>query len=105
MLSDLYAMGVENCDNMLMLLGVSTKMSEKERDTVVPLMMRGFKVPQTALINPRQTSVGGSGVRNYLPMQRKKTIELESYNKFRLWWTRWAALERGGHVQLADFIV
>ena len=43
-LSDLYAMGVENCDNMLMLLGVSTKMSEKERDIVVPLMMRGFKV-------------------------------------------------------------
>jgi len=42
-LSDLYAMGVENCDNMLMLLGVSTKMSEKERDIVVPLMMRGFK--------------------------------------------------------------
>ena len=43
-LSDLYAMGVTDCDNMLMLLGVSTKMSEKERDVVVPMMMRGFKV-------------------------------------------------------------
>jgi hypothetical protein len=43
-LSDLYAMGVTECDNMLMLLGVSTKMTEKERDIVVPLMMRGFKV-------------------------------------------------------------
>jgi selenide, water dikinase len=43
-LSDLYAMGVTECDNMLMLLGVSTKMTEKERDVVVPLMMRGFKV-------------------------------------------------------------
>ena len=43
-LSDLYAMGVVDCDNMLMLLAVSTKMSEKERDIVVPLMMRGFKV-------------------------------------------------------------
>jgi len=42
-LSDLYAMGVVDCDNMLMLLAVSTKMSEKERDIVVPLMMRGFK--------------------------------------------------------------
>ena len=29
---------------MLMLLGVSNKMSEKERDVVVPMMMRGFKV-------------------------------------------------------------
>ena len=37
-------MGVTECDNMLMLLAVSTKMTEKERDVVVPLMMRGFKV-------------------------------------------------------------
>ena len=43
-LSDIYAMGVTECDNMLMLMGVSTKMSEKERDVVMPLMMRGFKV-------------------------------------------------------------
>ncbi|KAB7506548.1 Selenide, water dikinase [Armadillidium nasatum] len=43
-LSDLYAMGVTDCDNMLMLLGVSTKMTEKERDVVIPLMMRGFKL-------------------------------------------------------------
>lgn len=43
-LSDLYAMGVIDCDNMLMLLAVSTKMTEKERDVVVPLIMRGFKV-------------------------------------------------------------
>lgn len=42
-LSDLFAMGVTDCDNMLMLLGVSTKMTEKERDVVIPLMMRGFK--------------------------------------------------------------
>ncbi|XP_016993550.2 inactive selenide, water dikinase-like protein [Drosophila takahashii] len=42
-LSDLYAMGVTDCDNMLMLLAVSTKMTEKERDVVMPLIMRGFK--------------------------------------------------------------
>jgi len=42
-LSDLYAMGVTECDNMLMLLGVAQKMTDKERDVVVPLMMRGFK--------------------------------------------------------------
>lgn len=42
-LSDLYAMGVTECDNMLMLLAASQKMSEKERDVVVPLILRGFK--------------------------------------------------------------
>jgi selenide,water dikinase len=48
-ISDLYAMGVTECDNMLMLLGVSTKMTEKERDVVVPLIMRGFKVSDSLL--------------------------------------------------------
>lgn len=42
-LSDLYAMGVTECDNMLMLLGVSSRLSQKERDVVVPLLMKGFK--------------------------------------------------------------
>lgn len=42
--SDLYAMGVTDVDNILMLLAVSTKMTEKERDVVIPLIMRGFKV-------------------------------------------------------------
>uniref|UniRef100_A0A8D9AFE6 Selenide, water dikinase n=3 Tax=Cacopsylla melanoneura TaxID=428564 RepID=A0A8D9AFE6_9HEMI len=42
-LSDLYAMGVTECDNLLMLVAVSTKMTEKERDVVIPLMLRGFK--------------------------------------------------------------
>jgi selenide,water dikinase len=42
-LSDLYALGVTECDNMLMLMATSQKMSEKERDVVVPLMIRGFR--------------------------------------------------------------
>lgn len=42
-LSDLYALGVTECDNMLMILAISQKMSEKERDIVVPFLMRGFK--------------------------------------------------------------
>jgi selenide,water dikinase len=42
-LSDLYAMGVSECDNMLMLLSVSTKMTEKERDCIIPRMIQGFK--------------------------------------------------------------
>lgn len=42
-LSDLYAMGVTECDNMLMLLAVSSKMTAEERDVVIPIVMRGFK--------------------------------------------------------------
>ena len=37
-------MGVTECDNMLMTLGVSQQMNEKERDIVVPIMMKGFRV-------------------------------------------------------------
>ena len=36
-------MGVTVCDNMLMLLGVSSRLTQKERDVVVPLIMNGFK--------------------------------------------------------------
>jgi len=42
-LSDLYAMGVYECDNMLMLLGISSKFTTKQRDTVIPQMIQGFK--------------------------------------------------------------
>ncbi|RUS71472.1 hypothetical protein EGW08_020771 [Elysia chlorotica] len=42
-LSDLYAMGVTECDNMLMLLSCSNKMTDKERDVIIPIIMRGFK--------------------------------------------------------------
>jgi len=42
-LSDIYAMGVTDVDNMLMLLSTSNKMSDKERDTIMPLILQGFK--------------------------------------------------------------
>ncbi|CAF3384971.1 unnamed protein product [Rotaria sp. Silwood1] len=42
-LSDIYAMGVIDVDNMLMLLSTSNKMTEKERDTIMPLILEGFK--------------------------------------------------------------
>lgn len=42
-LSDLYAMGITECDNMLMLLSVSQKMNEKDRERVMPLMIQGFR--------------------------------------------------------------
>uniref|UniRef100_A0A8C4Q0X3 Selenide, water dikinase 1 n=2 Tax=Myxinidae TaxID=7762 RepID=A0A8C4Q0X3_EPTBU len=60
-LSDLYAMGVTDCDNMLMLLGISQKLSEKERDKVVPLMVRGFK---DAAEEAGTTVTGGQTVMN-----------------------------------------
>ena len=41
-LSDLYAMGVSECDNMLMLLGVSNLLTQKQRDVVTPLVIKGF---------------------------------------------------------------
>lgn len=46
---------------MLMLLGVSTKMTEKERDVVVPLIMRGFK---DSALEAGTTVTGGQTVVN-----------------------------------------
>ncbi len=37
-------MGAVEVDNMLMLLSTSNKMTEKERDTIMPLILQGFKV-------------------------------------------------------------
>ncbi|KAK8768595.1 hypothetical protein V5799_014941 [Amblyomma americanum] len=42
-LSDLYALGVTRCDNVLMITASSTKLTEKQRDIVVPLLIRGVK--------------------------------------------------------------
>ena len=41
-LSDLYATGVWQCDNMLMLLGISTELKMSERETVTKLVIKGF---------------------------------------------------------------
>ncbi len=41
-LSDLYAMGVVDIDNVLMLLGVSTDMTLAERTLVTPHVIKGF---------------------------------------------------------------
>lgn len=49
-LSDLYAMGVVFCDNMLMLLGVAIDMTEEERDIIVSMFIQGFKVCFHSLI-------------------------------------------------------
>lgn len=41
-LSDLYATGVWQCDNMLMLLGISTDLLLNEREIVTKLVIKGF---------------------------------------------------------------
>jgi len=42
-LSSMYAVGVTEVDNMLMKLSISAKLSEKERDVVVPFIIKGFR--------------------------------------------------------------
>ncbi|EHB16864.1 Selenide, water dikinase 1 [Heterocephalus glaber] len=42
-LSDRYIMQVTECDNILMFLGVSNKMTNSERDKVMPLIIQGSK--------------------------------------------------------------
>lgn len=61
-LSDLYAMGVPDCDNMLLLIGIPTSMEPEERTTITSLMMQGFQ--ECAL--KAETSVRG-GQTTYNP--------------------------------------
>lgn len=42
-LSDLYAMGVSDVDNMLLLLGVAKELTAAQRKVVIPMMMSGFR--------------------------------------------------------------
>lgn len=64
-LSDLYALGVTRCDNMLMVMAVSTKLTESQRDVVVPLLIKGFR-DLAAEAGTRIT--GGQTVLNPWPM-------------------------------------
>ncbi len=41
-LSDLYAMGVNRVDHMLMILSVSLEMNGQQREVITREMMRGF---------------------------------------------------------------
>eukprot|EP01135_Chromosphaera_perkinsii_P008269 Nk52_evm11s1224 gene=Nk52_evmTU11s1224 len=61
-LSDLYAMGIYDCDNMLMLFGLSREMDVEERSIVSGMMVKGF-VDQA--VNFGETLVtGGQTVMN-----------------------------------------
>eukprot|EP00052_Salpingoeca_macrocollata_P016745 m.135221 g.135221 ORF g.135221 m.135221 type:complete len:309 (+) comp20157_c1_seq1:228-1154(+) len=54
-LSDMYAMGVTHCDNVLMLLALSLEMSPQQRNVVTPLMIQGFN----DLCREAETTVNG----------------------------------------------
>ncbi len=64
-LSDLYSMGVTHVDNVLMILGVSLQMKEKEREIITREMMKGFNDKA----REAGTNVtGGQSVMNPWPM-------------------------------------
>lgn len=50
-------MGAVEVDNMLMLLSTSNKMTEKERDIIMPLVLQGFKVWHSVFSLLEQCSV------------------------------------------------
>lgn len=59
-LGDLYATGAEDVSSIQMLLGISSRLTQKERDVIAPLIIRGFKdAAETAgvLIKGGQTIV------------------------------------------------
>jgi len=63
-LSDMYAMGVFDIDNVLMILAVSSEMDEKDREICYKLMMRGFD----DLCKEAETQVsGGQTITNPWP--------------------------------------
>jgi len=64
-LSDLYSMGIVDCDSMLMLLAASTDMTKEEQMIVTKEMMNGFN----KLANEAGTKVtGGQTVKNPWPI-------------------------------------
>lgn len=78
-LSDLYAMGIYNCDNMLMILAASLDMNENERNISTQEMIRGFN----DLANEAETEVtGGQTVLNPWPIIGGTAMSVCSDNEF-----------------------
>jgi selenide, water dikinase len=63
--SDIYAMGIDRVDHMLMILGVSLKMAEKDREIVTREMIRGFN---DAANDAGTLITGGQSVMNPWPI-------------------------------------
>lgn len=64
-LSDLYAMGVVDCDNVLMILAASTEMSKLQKDVTTKLMIEGFN---DTVKEAESEVTGGQSVRNPWPI-------------------------------------
>ena len=64
-LSDLYAMGVTQVDTILMVLAISLKMTELEREVVTSLMFQGF---DDAATEAETTVTGGQSIMNPWPI-------------------------------------
>lgn len=64
-LSDIYAMGVDKVDNIIMVLGISKAMKEVERETITKLIIKGFN-DTCELADTKVT--GGQSVMNPWPM-------------------------------------
>lgn len=78
-LSDLYSFGVPDCDNMLMIMGVSRDMGEQERMIVSKEMIRGFN----ALAAQASTEVtGGQTVLNPWPIIGGVAMSVVSEDEF-----------------------
>ncbi len=50
----MYAVGVTEIDNMLMKLSVSSKMTEQERDTVIPFILKVCLSTRSAILSLRK---------------------------------------------------
>jgi len=64
LVGNLFALGVVHVDSIQMILTLSTKMTEAERDTVMPLIIKGFK--EAAKEAGASVSGGGEGLNPWL---------------------------------------
>ena len=64
-LSDVYAMGINRVDNVLMVLGISLQMTEEEREIVTREMIKGFN---DCALEADSMVTGGQSVMNPWPM-------------------------------------
>lgn len=72
-ISDLYAMGITKVHEVLMILGVSTQMSDLEQDVSTRLMIKGFV---DASVQAETRVGGGQTVYNMWPMMGGAAISV-----------------------------
>ena len=78
-LSDLYAMGITRIDTILMVLGVSSKMTEEQQEIVTSQMIKGF---DDCAKEAKTCVTGGQSVINPYPMIGGCAIATGGVNEF-----------------------